>query len=405
MKVLLLTHIYPTTGYPTRGTYIGNIFRVISRMSETRVVCPVHWWKRLRGSTRQLNPPTDEFTGVPAIQPTVWTVPRIAPQWNGESMYYSLRKQLERLRRKFDFDIIVAAWAYPDGFAAARLARDFDCPLVIKTMGSDVLLMPKDPRLRGKISWGLKQAQRIIAVSEDLKKNVQNLGIPSDSVVVRHNGVNGDLFTIKNRVDLRRHLGLPEHRRFISYVGRLSSEKGVDLLLQAMAGFCASGPDDVDLLLVGSGVMQTEMESQVKQMGLEPRIRFCGERSHDEIADWISASDVFCLPSRSEGCPNVILEALASGRPVVATRVGGVPELLTDSNGIMVPSEDPDALAAGLMQALQRRWDPESIRRSVEYLSWDEVGAAYHSDLQAVLHEWKAVAADRSRHGLLMKGA
>jgi glycosyltransferase involved in cell wall biosynthesis len=104
----------------------------------------------------------------------------------------------------------------------------------------------------------------------------------------------------------------------------------------------------------------------------------------------MSAVDVFCLPSRNEGCPNVILEALASGKPVVASRVGGIPELLTDGeNGYLVPAEDPASLARALAQALARDWDPEALRASVEFLSWDTVALTYQKLLGEVIEEWR----------------
>ncbi|HLV79914.1 MAG TPA: glycosyltransferase, partial [Chthonomonadaceae bacterium] len=126
---------------------------------------------------------------------------------------------------------------------------------------------------------------------------------------------------------------------------------------------------------------------RVRSLGLDGRILLPGRRPHAEVPDWISACDVYCLPSRREGCPNVVLEALASGRPVVATNVGGVPELLNAENGILVPSEDPAALAAGLRQALCRSWDPQTLRSSVECLSWDQVGKGYFQVLQAAMQE------------------
>ena len=92
--------------------------------------------------------------------------------------------------------------------------------------------------------------------------------------------------------------------------------------------------------------------------------------------------DVLCLPSRREGCPNVVLEALASGTPVVGSAVGGVPELITGMNGILVPPGDAEALAAGLERALELNWDRQSLRDSVEFLSWEQVGTNYFHILQ-----------------------
>ena len=110
---------------------------------------------------------------------------------------------------------------------------------------------------------------------------------------------------------------------------------------------------------------------------------------HDEIPRWMNAFDLFCLPSRREGCPNVILEALASGKPVVASRVGGIPELINEDNGILVPAESPAALAQAWKAALERRWDAEALRKSVQFLSWDAVGETYFDLLGTVIDEWR----------------
>jgi glycosyltransferase involved in cell wall biosynthesis len=116
-------------------------------------------------------------------------------------------------------------------------------------------------------------------------------------------------------------------------------------------------------------------------------------RLHDEVPSWISACDVLCLPSRREGCPNVVLEALASGRPVVASRVGGVPEILSPESGVIVDPENPAALAQGISAALDRGWDPRSLRDCVECLSWDDVGRSYHRQLVESLRERHAAPA------------
>ena len=107
----------------------------------------------------------------------------------------------------------------------------------------------------------------------------------------------------------------------------------------------------------------------------------------------MSAADLLCLPSYMEGCPNVVLEALATGRGVVATGVGGIPEILTDATGILVPPGDADELANALARGLDRAWDPAKQRASVEYLSWDAVGDAYRDVVSSVLQEWQPKSA------------
>src|SRR5205823_8936237 len=116
--------------------------------------------------------------------------------------------------------------------------------------------------------------------------------------------------------------------------------------------------------------------------GIGDQVRFCGRKPHAEIPDWMAASDLFCLPSLREGCPNVVLEALSCGRPVVASHVGGVPELLDEATGAMPPPGDADALAGALERTLNRPWSEAALRESVAGRSWDAVGRGYYAALE-----------------------
>jgi glycosyltransferase involved in cell wall biosynthesis len=170
----------------------------------------------------------------------------------------------------------------------------------------------------------------------------------------------------------------------VVYIGNFKPEKGVDVLVDAMG---RRDRLDVDLAMVGSGPLETILRERAASLGIESKIRFCGRRPHDEIPRWMAAADVICLPSYREGCPNVVLEALAAGRPVVASRVGGVPELLNDETGVLVPAGDPEALAQSLQAALARCWEPESLRASVSCLSWNQFGGRLGDTLQAAIIE------------------
>ena len=382
MKVLLITNLYPSSQEPTRGVFNANSFGALSRYCETRVVVPVCWWKRLRRPRELFSVPLESPAGIAALYPTYWPVPQ-SPRTHVRAMYAALRTPLQHLRREFPFDVIFAAFAYPDGAAAALLARDMDCPLVIKTLGSDINELANRPALRREVQWALGRAERVIAVSAALRERIIELGVAPERIIMAHNGVDGTRFTIRDRRQARISLGLPLDRSLACYVGNLTAEKGVDVLVEAMGYLRRQGRCDVDLAVLGSGVMDERLHSLVRELGLEDRIRFLGRRPNAEISDWLAACDVFCLPSRREGCPNVVLEALASGRPVVATNVGGVPELLDNRYGILTPVDDPEALAEGLTCALRREWDPGKLRGSVPSLSWDGVARVYRQALEA----------------------
>jgi glycosyltransferase involved in cell wall biosynthesis len=161
-------------------------------------------------------------------------------------------------------------------------------------------------------------------------------------------------------------------------------EKGPDVLVDALDAR-KDALRELSVIFIGDGELTDKLKQRVAQLGLAERVRFLGRQGPDTIPVWISAADLLCLPSRREGCPNVVLEALAAGRPVVASRVGGVPELLNNQNGIMVPAGDPSALATGLAEALHRSWNSIELRGSVPALSWDPSGRAFYESLVAAV--------------------
>ena len=125
------------------------------------------------------------------------------------------------------------------------------------------------------------------------------------------------------------------------------------------------------------GAPYGELRSLAAREGVEDAISFEGQKRHTEVAEWMAAADLLCLPSKREGCPNVVLEALASGIPVVASAVGTIPEFVDEHSGIVVPPGDPGALADALAAALRREWDPLAIRNRLDGLSWESVAKRY----------------------------
>lgn len=384
MRTLVLSNLFPSATEPTRGVFNCNRFQALAQYCDVRVVSPAPWWRRVRRPHEWWTPPRDTVGELDAVYPTFWSIPG-HPQLHGRGMYLSLRASIRRLRREFPFEVILAAWAYPDGVAAAHLAREMGVPLVTMVLGSDINELPRHPALRKQIREGLLYSRRIVAVSGALQQQLLQLEIPASRVVVQRNGVDGKTFRIRSQQEVRQHLGLDVSGPIVCYVGNLSPEKGVNVLLEAMLLLKTQGHSGITLLLVGDGTLESELKAFVEREGIEGQVRFCGRRPHAEIPDWISAADVLCLPSFREGCPNVVLEALASGRPVVASSVGGVPELLDDGTGALVPPGDREALAAALATALDRTWDPVALRNSVQYLSWNQFGLTLRDTLAAAI--------------------
>ncbi len=372
MKTLIITSIYPNSRVPTAGPYNMQTFRPLSASSELRVISPLPWWLRLRQPAELTHAPWMNVDGIQSCYPTYWSLPRLAPL-HAWGMYRSLLGRVTRLREEFEFDVILATWAYPDVAAAARIARAFRVPFVAKVHGSDVNALSQIKSIRGQMRDALSAAHRVIAVSAALGDKLHDLGVPRERIVVQHNAVDGARFMIRDAAPVRAKLGLPADRVLLGFVGRLSQEKGLDLLLESMAILVREGPPNVDLVVVGGGKEAESARQQADRLGLRGRVRFVGSGLPAEIPQWLSAFDYLCLPSRREGCPNVVLEALASGKPVVAFRVGGVPELLDERSGVLVEPENVAAFAAGIRAALKRTWDAGALRQSVPALGWESV--------------------------------
>ncbi|HEX8793398.1 MAG TPA: glycosyltransferase family 4 protein [Polyangiaceae bacterium] len=275
-------------------------------------------------------------------------------------------------------DVVLATWAYPDGCAAILEARALGKPCVVKVHGTDVNDLLRRRSVRAIAKRVLPLADAVVAVSRPLASELEALGVPRDRIHLVQNGIDASLFATTERAKARHALGLPQEERVILFVGRLEKRKGVFDLLDAFER--ARHRIDARLVLVGEGVDG----ARVREAASRGRIRVVGARPHEEVARWMAACDVLVLPSWMEGTPNVVLEALSSGRPVVATRVGGIPDVLSDDRaGILVPAHDPAALADAIVSALHREWD-ENVVRACGPRTWTESAAALQEVLDQV---------------------
>lgn len=200
----------------------------------------------------------------------------------------------------------------------------------------------------------LRLADRVVVVNREVESFVLELGIPPGRVVCIPNGVDPLRFypaSAQVKLAARRKLGLPAGELLALYVGRLEYMKGVDLLVQAWAALPAGVQGQARLLLVGDGPERLRLERQAAQAGVTGRVLFLGEQA--EVETYYQAADLFVLPSRTEGLSNAMMEAMASGLPVLATRVGGARDLLVhECNGLLCEPEDSAALSMELSRLI-----------------------------------------------------
>ena len=376
-RILVLSGIFPNRKNPTWGIHVFQNVRALAGHADVRMVAPVPWVPRFLARGRYLAytgvPSHDEWAGIPVTYPRFFVVPKLGRFLHGFGLFFSILPAMQREVRSFHPDALLAYFAYPYGFAAVRFGSRFRLPVVVSCRGSDINLMT-GPRLQGRlIVRSLRTCRRVLVMSEEMRERVLSWGIDSARVDVVSNGVDAARFAPAPRGAAREALGIPAGGHVIVCVSRLSHEKGIDTLIDAVARI-----DDASLqvYVVGDGAERASLSARVAKAGIERRFTFALTRPHDEIPRWLAAADVVALPSRAEGMPNAVLEALASGRPVVATAVGGTRELIDQpSVGRLVPPENPDALAAALREALATHWDPAVIAHSVSARTWDAVGA------------------------------
>ena len=277
-----------------------------------------------------------------------------------------------------DFDIIHAHMTVPAGFAGVILSKIYRKPVLITCHGSDINIYPQIRVLRQFVKFALNKSDVVVTVSNNLKNMVLNLDIKSDKIEVIKNGVDNSVFKIEDKEQARSKLGITNKEKIILYVGQLSKTKGLDYLLRAFETILTI-KTNVYLFIIGDGSDAARLLTTVKSLGLENNVFLTGPRPNHEIPKWLAASDLLCLPSLNEGLPCVILEALSSGRPVVATNVGGIPEILDNDAtlGIMVPPKDEVALAEALTRALNTKWNAHQISSKVSDLSWEKVAEKY----------------------------
>jgi glycosyltransferase involved in cell wall biosynthesis len=268
--------------------------------------------------------------------------------------------------RNRDFDLIHAHTAYPDGLAALLFGKAVKKPVLITAHGSDINLYPEESRI-GKIlvCFALRHCDAVVAVSGDLKNRIEKLGVDRAKVRVIHNGIDIALFSPMDKENAVSQKGLSRQDKRILYTGGLLPVKGVGVLIEAMS-ILAISRNDIEMVLVGAdkkGRTDREFIHMAKNIGLQEMVIFVNKVRNTEIPLWLAASDVFVLPSLSEGFGLSLVEALACGKPVVSTTCGGPEDIVTEEVGLLVPPGDAKTLASAIAYVLDHpeKYDPVRI--------------------------------------------
>jgi len=379
MRLLVYTMLFPNRVMPHHGVFVKErLLRFRERHdAELTVVAPVPG----RGKSWARVPVEEEIDGLRVVHPRFLSPPGFGDRWRAGLMASGTRACVLDEAQRFQPTVLDAHYAWPDGVAAWRLREQLEralrrkLPLVVTARGTDLNLSARQRVVAGQLRRALADADHVICVAEALRRVALELGVAPDRVTTLRNGVDTTRFTTGDRAAERRALDLPVDGQVLLCVGHLIERKGQHLLLEAYArlwapsGQARFGAPGSELLLVGTGESEGRLRAQAARLGIDGRVRFVGPVRPEELPRWYRAADALVLSSLREGWPNVVLEALACGTPVLATAVWGTPEILTGCDAGLLVEPTVEGLADGLSRL--HELDGSAARGWAERHTWD----------------------------------
>lgn len=390
MKVLTYTSLFPNAAQPDLGVFIyQRIAHFAAReKNQVIVVAPIPYAPSWISARRW-----KKWTGIPLVEqrdnltiyhPAYPMLPMVSLPLQALLMLLGSFRLVRKLHREYRFDIIDAHFVYPDGLAGVLLAKLLKVPVVLSARGTDINLYPMFRLIRPQIRYALRKAEGSIAVCKALQDVMVSLAGPDHKSRVIGNGVDTSRFFPMPQDEARRKLNLPLDGPIAVAVGALIERKGYHLLIPAFARIREQFPN-ARLYILGEGESRGELEQMIRRLGLVDRVHLHGSCPNARLHYWYSAADVSCLVSSREGWPNVLLESLACGTPVVATGLWGTPEVITSADlGVMV-DQTVSSIAAGLSSALKREWNREQIATHASKRNWKVVAQELEEYLALVL--------------------
>lgn len=378
IRTLLFSTLYPSSVRPGNGIFVETRLRELlgSGEIESRVVAPVPYFFSTNprfGSYALMakTPKYETLNGIEVFHPRYFLPPRVGMNIAPFSLALGAVPAIRQLLAGgFDFDLIDAHYYYPDGVAAAMVARHFNKPLVVTARGSDINLIPQYPIPRRLIQWAARRAHASVGVCAALCDKMAAIGVDRSKLQVLRNGVDLERFRPIPQAEARAGLGWPAGRTLLS-VGNLVELKGHHLAIEALTGLTA-----YRLMIVGSGGGRQALERLAGSLGVADRVVFIGGIPQADLYRYYSAADALVLCSSREGWANVLLEAMACGTPVVATRIAGTMEVVTSPDAGRLAPERTSASIAETVEALFARMPKrDAVRRYAEQFTWESTTA------------------------------
>ena len=391
MKVLSVTTLFPNNMKPNHGVFVKERLTRLAALPdvELKVIAPVPYFPKWKISHRweysQVHK-REVIENLDIQHPRYFITPKFGMPFYGYFMAASLYPAIKKIQKKFDFNVIDSHYVYPDGFAAVQIGRILKIPVTITARGSDINLFSKFCTIRPLLRNCLNNADRIITVSQKLKDSILDLGIMPEKIHVIPNGVDCDKFRPIPKTTAREQLGLPQDVKIVLAVGNLVELKGFDIIVKSIKKLRdVDGYRDLRLIIAGEGNRREYLQQMIDALELADIVSLKGNIPHKKLYQWYNAADLFCLASSREGWPNVILESLACGTPVVATNVGGIPEILTSRHVGFICDRDEKSIADSIQSALFQSWDHERIVRYAQNHTWEQAALSVYRVLEKTL--------------------
>lgn len=382
VRTLLFSTLYPSSARPVHGIFVETRLRelLLTGEIETKVVAPVPWFPSTdarwgRYASMAATPARETRNGIDVLHPHYLVLPKIgmtiAPFLLAAAAIGPIRRLIAS---GWDFDVIDAHYFYPDGVAAAILARAIGKPFVVTARGTDLNLIPTYAAPRRMIQWAARRADASIGVCAALVEVLRDWNLDPARLHVMRNGVDLERFRSLAQAPSREALGLVGSPLLLS-VGHLVERKGHHLVIEALSILSAPHPC-ARLAIVGDGPERERLEQLAQDRGVGSRVTFAGQIPNDQLATWYSSADALVLASSREGWANVILESMACGTPVIASDVWGAPEVVRPDVGALVGERSGEAIAAAVRRLLDSPPARSAVRRYAEQFSWEQTSRA-----------------------------
>lgn len=361
MKIAIISHLYPNRRNPASGTFIRSYFLGLSKLYDTEMLVPAVWALPFTKKWTYTHSPF--FTDGEAVRLPYLSFPRGRfPHLVSRTISHAVTAYLKQNKP----DVAHVHWLYPDGMAVPEIRNTLGVPVVLSIHGSDWYNTQNKPKLKKLLERSLFAADKILTVGTKLKKDIQHT-FPEleDRLLVTYNPVDFITFAPPESRELAvRNMKWDPGKKHLLCVANITHEKGIDVLLDAAENL---QDENYVLHIIGNVPDSPYARNIVSRINRYDYVILHPPVQHDAIADYYRACDLFILPSRREGFGLSVAEAIASGKPVIATKSGGPEDIVTDDNGLLVEVDSPDQISSAIRHFLsgEKNWRPESIRSSI----------------------------------------